>query len=61
MEKPYFVILNHQRIGIYLPMVDDNGQLAMFTTDKEAIEAGNNNPLGRACGFEVFEIGGGLF
>lgn len=56
----YFVILNHYN-GMYLPMVDDNDALEMFETEALAITAGNNNPLGFACGFEVFELGGGVF
>lgn len=60
IEKPYFVILNHQKDGLYIPMVDDNNNLAMFASETDATVAGNENPLGNAFGFEVFELGGGV-
>ncbi|WP_155303458.1 hypothetical protein [Desulfosarcina widdelii] len=59
IEKPFFVILNHQN-GSVLPMVEnDDGDLAMFETETDAVTAGNNNPLGEHYGFEVFELGDG--
>jgi hypothetical protein len=60
IEKPYFVILNHPN-GHYMPMVDDDGNLAMFCSETLAIVAGNENMLGSSFGFEVFELGGGVF
>ena len=58
--KPYFVILNHQKEGTYLPMVDDDEKLEMFDSEISATVAGNENPLGSVFGFEVFELGGGI-
>ena len=53
----YFVILNYQKNGIYLPMIDDDENLAMFESEIEATVAGNKNPFGSEFGFEVFELG----
>ena len=61
IEKPYFVILNHQKPDLFIPMEDENDNLAMFDSEISAIEAGQNNTLGNAFGFEVFELGGGVF
>jgi hypothetical protein len=58
IEKPYFVILNHPN-GHYMPMVDINENLVMFDSEMAAIVAGNKNMLG--FGFEVFELGGGVY
>ena len=60
IEKPYFVILNHPN-GHYMPMVDDDENLAMFDSEISAIVAGNDHMLGSSFGFEVFELGGGVF
>ena len=59
IEKPYFVILNHQKKDIFLPFLDEDGELAMFETEIEAICEANQNPLGNVFGFEVFELGSG--
>lgn len=59
IEKPYFVILNHPS-GDFLPLINDDGlSLSMYESEHEAMQAGNENPLGGAYGFEVFEIGDG--
>lgn len=60
IEKPYFVILNHQKEDVYLPMIDEDDKLAMYETYEAATTAGEQNPLGEAYGFEVFELGGGV-
>ena len=58
--KPYFVLLNHPKHQP-VPMVDDSGDLVFFETDFEAKEAAFDNPLGFEFGFEIFELGGGLY
>ena len=50
IEKPYFVILNHPN-GHYMPMVDDDENLAMFDSEISAIVAGNDHMLGSSFGF----------
>ncbi|MFH0952360.1 MAG: hypothetical protein V1838_04195 [Patescibacteria group bacterium] len=60
IDKPYFVILNHQKKGIYLPLLDKNEKLAMFISEIEATMSGNENLIGSEFGFEVFELGGGV-
>jgi hypothetical protein len=61
IEKAYFVILSHQKQEIFLPMLDENDILALFKTENDAINAGNENPLGKHFGFEVFELGYGAY
>lgn len=58
MDKPYFVILNCQN-GSVAPMVDDNGDLAMFENKSGAFQSAESNVLGAHFGFEIFELGGG--
>ena len=57
--KIYFVILNHAKEGVYLPLTDDKGKLIMFETETEALVAVEESLLGRQHGFEIFELGGG--
>lgn len=54
------MILNHQKGGIYLPLLSTDENLKMFASKIDATVAGNENPLGSKFGFEVFELGGGL-
>ena len=49
----YFVVLN--RYGTPMPLVDRNDDPKLFDTKKEALHAGNNNALGTAAGYEVYE------
>jgi len=58
IEKPYFVILKHEKGAV--PLVEKDGFLATFELEKDAAAAGENNKLGNANGFAIFEIGGGL-
>lgn len=58
-DLDFFVILNHQN-GSVLPMVkNDEGDLAMYSTEKDARKAAEANPLGETFGYEVFELGCG--
>ena len=41
-------------------MVDDNDNLAMYESVDEAKKAGEENILGCAYGFEIFELGYGV-
>ena len=56
--KIYFVILNHAKEGVYLPLID-SGKLSMYESETEAMVAGEESLLGRQHGFEIFELGGG--
>ena len=49
----WFVILRGQN-DQPLPMVSDEDWLAVFGTEAEATEAAEQNPLGKAYGFEVY-------
>ena len=61
IKKPYFVILNNQKEGVYLPLMEGDGKtLAVFETELCAEVAAFDNPLGKNLGFEVFELGGGV-
>ncbi len=59
IEKPYFVILNGQK-GTFHALIDENGGLAFFESEIQAINSAQNNVLGSHFGFEVFELGSGL-
>lgn len=62
-SEGWFVMLRHQNGRPILMTAsldpDDGGttswDAAIFATKKEAQEAGRANPIGRACGFEVFK------
>jgi hypothetical protein len=58
IDKPYFVLLNHQN-GKVIPMMEDDENMAFFESEIEACECASKNPLGETFGFEVFELGGG--
>lgn len=59
MDRPFFVMLNNQARTKLVPLVDDEGQLAMFEFYLQASVAGSRNPLGNANGFEIFCAGEG--
>lgn len=60
MSNKYFVILHDQHGGAVAMTCDDDGfQLSLFETREEAEKAGQDNIMGRACGFDVHELGGG--
>ena len=59
IDKPYFVMLNCQN-GMILPLVGDNEEVCMFSSENDAMIAANDTVLGSAFGFEVFELGGGV-
>lgn len=50
-----FVILRTQKGGI-APLMNESGSLATFEEQGAAQEAGSENPLGEAFGFEVFFV-----
>ncbi|MFA5311697.1 MAG: hypothetical protein WC375_00095 [Methanomassiliicoccales archaeon] len=57
-EKPYFVMLNSQD-GKILPMINCEEEISMYETTKDAIHDAEQNPLGHAFGFEVFDKNSG--
>lgn len=60
IEKPYFVLLDHPNGGI-MPLVDKHDNMAMFESETEAMAAAGNSSLGSEFGFEIFELGGGVY
>lgn len=59
---PFFVMLDHPNCpGNYTPMDcgEDDFELARFATKEEAEDAAKNSVLGKAFGYEVFQIGYG--
>ena len=46
---------------MFIPMCDRYNNLIMFETVNEAIASGESNLIGQSCGFEVFELGGGVY
>lgn len=59
MEKMYFVMLDNQDGTMILPMVDGDGNVALFATERAAREAALGNLMGSAFGYEIFERGNG--
>jgi hypothetical protein len=57
MGRTFFVMLNTQR-GVITPLIDDETEeVAIFANDTAARKAADDNVLGYAFGFEVFEAG----
>lgn len=54
----YFVMLRHPR-GFPLPLVEEinefDERICLFDTEDEAKEAAENNMLGEAYGYEIYE------
>lgn len=52
--KDYFVMLQHPTGG-YVPMINSDGDIALYDTEEEAREEAKANPLGENYGFEIFQ------
>ncbi len=52
-------MLNNQKASIFIPLVDDKGELLMFKTYKEAKEAARATLFGMEFGYEIFCEGAG--
>lgn len=51
----WFVIVSDQS-GNPVPLTyNDNGDMAVFDTDTAATAPAKDNPLGKSCGYEVYE------
>ena len=57
--KDFFVMLSHPKSAPLIMMGDSAGGIAYFETYELAKEAAQDNDLGIAFGFEVFELGRG--
>jgi len=57
-EDKFFVMLNHPKC-LPLIMMKDEENVAYFDTQEEAKVAANDNDLGDAFGYEVFQLGCG--
>lgn len=56
----HFVVIFDQHGGaIVMSEDEDRLSISLFDTIQEAEEAGNDNALARACGFEIHTLGGG--
>lgn len=57
-ERIWFVMLRTQK-GLPTPMLDsddpDLERVKLFSDEDEAERVAGENPLGRACGYEVYE------
>lgn len=53
----WFVMVNATRDGRPAPLFDDDEHFTvqLFETEDAADAAGRENPLGAACGYEVYE------
>ena len=55
----FFVMLLHPN-GNWFPMAsDDEGSMAFYSSEMEAMEDASANPLGENYGYEIFELGSG--
>lgn len=52
-------MLNYEKGRGITTLKDIVGGVVLFETELEAREAGQKNKLGKAYGFEIFEIGNG--
>ena len=59
MTRPYFVMLTNQDGTRIVPLVDEEGDLVMFSHWIAADEAGRTSLMGSAFGYEVFKQGDG--
>jgi len=59
MDKPFFIMLNHQKRDFSFPIVDDNEEVMFFSTVDEAREVMKGHLFAEAFGFEIFERGTG--
>lgn len=57
MSKNFFVMLNRPAPGLYLPMMYGDLEVAFYETEEAARADAEKNRLGKACGYEIFEIG----
>lgn len=57
--KPFFVMLNNMSGTLLVPLM--NGEdLAMFENYEQAKIAAEENPMGDAYGYQIFESGDGV-
>lgn len=56
----YFVMLITPN-GNSVPLMTPLGEMAFYETVSEAKAGALNTPLGQDCGYEVFELGGGVY
>lgn len=60
LEKPYFIMLHHQRGGGVTPLMDKDDNVAMFATVEEATDAASSQIMAQAFGWDLFAVGGGI-
>lgn len=58
-NQSYFVMLLLPN-GNSVPLMN-NEDMAFFESKEDAVEAARRNPLGRELGFEIFELGDGVY
>lgn len=56
MKERFFVMLHSQRGDRVLPLVEENGEVCMFDSTSDAVEAANENDFAVAFGFDVFQM-----
>ena len=57
--KDFFIMMNSQNGKMIMPIVDDDGEVMLFDTERTAIVCADNNPYAKAFGYEIFERGMG--
>ncbi len=54
MDKPYFIMLMHPNRQLFMPLVDESGEVFQFESRDEAENAAYSSSLGSGVGYEVF-------
>lgn len=55
----FFVMIHRQDGSGVLPLTSD-GEVAMFSTMEEAMDAGDNDDMAISFGFDVYQMCGGI-
>jgi len=59
MDKPFFIMLNWPERDFVVPLEDENKNVAMFETEKEARALAEDHDTCQAFGYEIFKRGMG--
>lgn len=57
MKTPFFVMLYNQSGTKLIPMLDSDGNLAMYLTREEAVHAAQRTLFGEHFGYDIYEAG----
>jgi hypothetical protein len=61
MNQQFFIMLNSQSGCNIMPLVTEDNEVAVFPSEEAAREVADNHPYCQAFGFEIFEVGTGIY